>query len=144
MDLARATAGKLPFAGYSGEGPLTASELKVSRRVSTIARRAKVDLLLVTTWRFCAIIISRRGRFCHTSDADLPDRSMVQHSTKGDRFAASVAMVNAQRFVYILVSQGDRTRYYTGLTSDVQARLSRPTTRGSLRIPRTVDLGTSR
>ena len=33
-------------------------------------------------------------------------------------------MVNERRFVYILVSQVDPKRYYTGSTSDVQARLA--------------------
>jgi putative endonuclease len=32
-------------------------------------------------------------------------------------------MDHARRFVYILVSRVDQKRYYTGLTSDVQARL---------------------
>ena len=33
-------------------------------------------------------------------------------------------MDDAKRFVYIIVSQVDQKRYYTGLTSDVQARLA--------------------
>jgi len=34
------------------------------------------------------------------------------------------AMANPQRFVYVLNSTSDPTRYYTGLTSNVRARLA--------------------
>ena len=33
-------------------------------------------------------------------------------------------MTSAKRFVYVLQSESDATRYYTGLTSDVAARLN--------------------
>jgi putative endonuclease len=60
------------------------------------------------------------------------DCERFRPSVLGRAFALPLIMVTDKRFVYILRSCADRTRYYAGLTSDVQTRLSIHNSGGSV------------
>jgi len=47
----------------------------------------------------------------------------VRRFSLGDDFAQPIGVIPPKRFVYVLRSEPDPNRYYTGLTSNVAARM---------------------
>lgn len=63
----------------------------------------------------------------------LEHREEIPSPRRGDAIAATIPTVpNSKRFVYVLRSGNDPTRYYTGLTSDVARRLETHNSGGSM------------
>jgi len=110
---------ELRVAGHPIGWPPHASARHDTRRVSPVAakqRRGTADHILPYSSRPDVAQMEQRARPCprFLGNPRVPARS---------RDCTGRGMSPGQRFVYVLTSEKDRTRYYIGLTSNMHERL---------------------
>ena len=111
----------------------------VHRSLALNSSQAKVDLsLFLNELRLASQASNHQAKDVHRScEAAKVDSNCGCHSlwrvdpgssfpstSLGNGLAVRLEMALAKRFVYVLRSQGAPNRYYTGVTSDVHARLA--------------------